>query len=64
MKTKPTKTRPTALNSRDYRAPDFVTVWVVEVPIYGDCVAVGSRSAGSLGAFIPHEQTHCGTFAR
>ena len=45
MKTRPTKTRPAALNSRDYREPDSVTVWVVEVPIYGDCVG-GRKQVG------------------
>ena len=30
---------------RDYREPDFVTVWVVEVPIYGDCVG-GRKQVG------------------
>lgn len=36
---------PTRLSSRDYREPDYVTVWVVEIPIYGDCVG-GRKEIG------------------
>ena len=35
----------TRLYSRDYREPDYVTVWVVEIPIYGDLVG-GRKQVG------------------